>query len=258
MTEDRSPSPGAVLVTGAASGIGQAVARAALEAGYDVLLVDRSAGALESTRSELSKLGNVLACPADVTDDEALIRAVVDTRPDRRPLKAVVASAGVEVLGDVLSLESAGWARSLAVNLTGVFNTARAGLPELLVTRGSFVAVASDAGVTGAQGYSAYCAAKHGVVGLVKAMALDYGPRGVRVNAVAPAFVETPMADRIFANDGAERDYYRGTVPLGRFARPGEIAQAVLHLIGPDASYTNGLIYRIDGGATAGYFRADG
>ena len=160
------------------------------------------------------------------------------------------------MLGTVDQLDPDQWERSLAVNLTGVFNTARATLPELLDTKGSFVAVASDAGVTGAQGYAAYCAAKHGVVGLVKAMALDYGSRGVRVNAVAPAFVETPMADRIFRDADDERDYYRRIVPLGRFARPDEVAQAVLHLAGPEASYTNGLIYRIDGGTTAGYYQS--
>jgi NAD(P)-dependent dehydrogenase (short-subunit alcohol dehydrogenase family) len=252
VNEAGRPSPGTILVTGAASGIGEAVSRAALDSGWDALLVDRNPEALDKTRMALAQHGNVVARVADVTDEAALVAAVVETRPDRRPLAGVVASAGVEILGDALSLDLADWARSLAVNLSGVFNTARAGLPELLATRGAFVAVASDAGLTGAQGYSAYCAAKHGVVGLVKAMALDYGPRGVRVNAVAPAFVETPMAERIFADDAAERGYYQGIVPLGRFARPDEIAAAVMHLVSAEASYTNGLIYRIDGGATAG------
>lgn len=255
MSSALHPSPGAILVTGAASGIGRAIAEAALDRGYDLVLVDRDAPALRLVHEELRRSGNVQIVTADVTDLDALVDAVSNTRSGRAPLSAVAASAGTEVLGTVDDLDPAHWARSLAVNLTGVFNTARATLAELLESGGGFVAVASDAGVTGAQGYAAYCAAKHGVVGLVKAMALDYGPRCVRVNAVAPAFVQTPMAERIFEHADDERDYYQRIVPLGRFARPGEVAQAVLHLASAEASYTNGLIYRIDGGTTAGYFQ---
>ena len=165
-----------------------------------------------------------------------------------------MAVAGIEVVGSVLDLEPSSWQRSLDVNLTGVFNTAKAAMPSLMDGGGSFVAMSSDAGHVGAQGYSAYCAAKHGVIGLIKAMALDYGPSGVRSNAVAPSFVQTPMADRIFENDQSEMDYYAGTIPLGRFATPEEVAAAAVHLVGDDASYANGMVYRIDGGSTAGYF----
>jgi meso-butanediol dehydrogenase / (S,S)-butanediol dehydrogenase / diacetyl reductase len=257
MSSADTPSPGTLLATGAASGIGRAVARAAAHAGYELLLLDRDDAGLTQTAAELSPLTRVVTRVTDVTDEGAVIAAVEETRAERAPLTAGVAAAGVEVLGEVTTLTTADWRRSLDVNLTGVFNTARAVLPELLSNHGSFVAVASDAGVTGAQGYAAYCAAKHGVIGLVKAMALDYGPHGVRVNAVAPAFVQTPMAERIFADEPEERDYYRAIVPLGRFATADEVAQAVLHLAGPAASYTNGMVYRIDGGTTAGYFRAN-
>jgi NAD(P)-dependent dehydrogenase (short-subunit alcohol dehydrogenase family) len=159
------------------------------------------------------------------------------------------------VLGDVVSLSDPAWHRALDVNAGGVFRLARATVPFLMETRGAFVAVASDAGVTGAQGYSAYAASKHAVVGLVRCMALDYGSAGVRSNVVCPAFVETPMAERIFADsDPDERDFYRRAVPLGRFARPEEVANAIVHLLGEEASYSNGMVYRIDGGSTAGYY----
>ncbi|MCW2790873.1 MAG: 3-oxoacyl-(acyl-carrier-protein) reductase protein [Aeromicrobium sp.] len=114
--------------------------------------------------------------------------------------------------------------------------------------------ISSDGGVAGAQDFAAYCTSKHGVIGLMRTAALDFGPRGVRVNAVAPSFVDTPMADRIFAGIEDERDYWRGVVPLGRFATPAEVADAVLHLL-MEATYTNGHVYRIDGGSTTGYYQ---
>jgi meso-butanediol dehydrogenase/(S,S)-butanediol dehydrogenase/diacetyl reductase len=142
------------------------------------------------------------------------------------------------------------------VNLTGVFLTARYAIPHLEAGgEASFVAVSSDAGIQGAAGFAAYCASKHGVIGLVKSLALDHGPRGVRCNAVCPGFVETPMAERIFADlPEQERERWRGTVPLGRFGLPEEVAEAIAHLSSPQASYVNGHTYVIDGGGTAGYF----
>lgn len=111
----------------------------------------------------------------------------------------------------------------------------------------------------GAQGFAAYCASTHAVIGLIKCMALDHGPQGIRSNAVCPGLVDTPMADAIFADTSdAERDYFRRTVPLGRFATPEEVAAAVAHLSSPDATYANGMTYRLDGGSTAGYFKPTG
>ena len=244
-----------MLVTGAASGIGLAVATSAAAAGYDLVLVDRSSDALTTAKANLETQGVVESIAADVTDLEALADALRDSRGRRGPLTAAAHSAGIEVLGAVDELHPSEWARCINVNLTGTFNTSRVVLPELLETRGALAIVASDAGVTGAQGYAAYCASKHGVVGLMRAMALDYGPRGVRINAVAPSFVETPMAERIFEGYEGERDYYKTTVPVGRFAQPAEIAGVVLHLVGSQSTFTTGMVYRVDGGSTAGYFR---
>jgi meso-butanediol dehydrogenase / (S,S)-butanediol dehydrogenase / diacetyl reductase len=256
MTSQTSHTRPSMLVSGAGSGIGLAIAQKAAAAGYDLVLVDRSRTSLESAESELDDgQAKVVTVVADVTDLAALADGIASTRDRRGPLSAVAHSAGIEVLGAVDELDPAEWARCINVNLTGSFNVARAAMPELLETRGALAFVASDAGITGAQGYAAYCASKHGVVGLMRAMALDYGPRGVRVNAVAPSFVETPMADRIFSGYEGERDFYRTTVPLGRFAAPSEIASVVLHLLSDDASFTTGAVYRVDGGSTAGYFQ---
>lgn len=195
-----------------------------------------------------------MTAKADVTDGESLAAALTDTRRHRGGLTAAVSCAGIEIVEDIATLGLQDWQRCINVNLTGTFNTIRAVLPELVATRGCIVMVASDAGITGAQGYAAYCASKHGVVGLLKAIALDLGPRGVRVNAVAPGFVETPMADRIFDGDDSSREYYQGTVPLGRFAQPVEVAKPLLHLASEEASYTTGAVHSVDGGSTAGYF----
>jgi meso-butanediol dehydrogenase/(S,S)-butanediol dehydrogenase/diacetyl reductase len=127
----------------------------------------------------------------------------------------------------------------------------------LLASKGTFTAIASDAGLQGAVGYAAYCASKHAVVGFVRCLALDHGPQGVRSNVVCPGWVETPMADELLAvASESEIAFYRGSVPLGRFARPQEVAKAVLHLSSVEASFANGMTYSIDGGSTAGYFFA--
>jgi NAD(P)-dependent dehydrogenase (short-subunit alcohol dehydrogenase family) len=249
--------PPAAVVTGAASGIGLATATELARRGYRVAMLDRDGAALRTRAALLAEEGhNVHDYQVDVTILDDVTEAVNDASDRWDGLDAAAACAGIEVLGDVLTVAPAEWQRAFQVNLNGVFNLARSALPHLIPQRGGFVAVASDAGITGAQGYSAYAASKHAVVGLIRCMALDYGPAGVRSNVVCPAFVQTPMADRIFADTPeGEIDFYRSTVPLGRFAEPAEVAAAIAHLIGPEASYTNGLVYNIDGGSTAGYFR---
>jgi meso-butanediol dehydrogenase/(S,S)-butanediol dehydrogenase/diacetyl reductase len=246
------------IVTGAASGIGQATAEILADRGYAVALLDiDEAGALEAA-SRLGSGGHTAhAYHCDVTDASSVNDAVADVADRFGQLNAVAACAGIEVLGDVQALSESQWSRALDVNAGGVFRLAKATIPHLLHSKGSFVAVASDAGVTGAQGYSAYAASKHAVVGLIRCMALDYGARGVRSNVVCPAFVETAMAERIFADSAPEeKDFYRNAVPLGRFAKPSEIASAIAHLLSDEASYSNGLVYNIDGGSTAGYYVA--
>ncbi len=253
-----SAAPRVAFVTGAASGIGLATVKKLLADGYSVALVDHSGPGLERAMvATTAHSGNVISMQADVTSLEELTEAVHATEAALGDLTAVAACAGIEVMGAVLDIVPSDWDRVIAVNLTGVLNTAQATLPSLLRSRGSFVAVSSDAGTAASQGFAAYTASKHGAIGLVRCIALDYGPAGIRANLVAPSFVETPMARRIFAEvDEADEQFYRSAVPLGRFARADEVANAIAHLLGPEASYTNGAVYAIDGGSTAGYFRA--
>lgn len=245
-----------VFLTGAGSGIGRASAFALAERGAALALFDLSAAALEDTTVVLRESGaEVFASTGDVSQSGAVSKAVERAEVALGPISSAVACAGIEVLGTIPDMELEDWHRVVSVNLTGVFHTARYAIPRMVEAGGgSFVAVSSDAGIQGAAGFGAYCATKHGVIGLVKSLALDHGPQGVRCNAVCPGFVETPMADRIFAGMPAEeRDRWQQTVPLGRFASPQEVAAAIAHLTSEQASYVNGHAYVVDGGGTAGY-----
>jgi meso-butanediol dehydrogenase/(S,S)-butanediol dehydrogenase/diacetyl reductase len=241
------------FITGAASGIGRAVA---IELGrtHGVIGVDRSKEGLQETRAMIQETGGCCEVyTTDVTDFASIQRAVHDGEASVGLITAVAACAGIDVRGTAADTTFDDWHRSLSVNLTGVFATAKATLASLRSSQGSFTAIASDAGTNGSQGYAPYIAAKHGVVGLIRSMAMDFGPDGVRSNVICPGFVETPMAMRLFAESSpAEVDFYRKTVPLGRFAQPVEVARSVRHFV--ESSYANGTVFALDGGSTAGYF----
>jgi NAD(P)-dependent dehydrogenase (short-subunit alcohol dehydrogenase family) len=248
------------IVTGAASGIGKATALRLARRGANVGLIDRDNVAAETVARTITKSGGrALAIKADVSDSAALQNAVENVASTFGGLDTIVAAAGIALTGTVTEMSEADWHRIIAVNLTGTYLLARHTVPHLLARGGgSFVAISSDSGVRGSVGFSAYCASKHAVVGLVRCMALDYGPKGIRSNVVCPSFVDTPMADGLLAGpDIPDRSSYERRAPLGRFARPEEIAEAIAHLSCPEASYTNGMLYVIDGGTTAGTFIAD-
>jgi len=252
-----SRSSEVALVTGAGSGIGRATAIRLARRASAVVLLDLSEEGLAATASDIERDGGTaLSARTDVSDENQVRAAIERAKTKFGPLRTVAACAGIEVLGTALEMDTADWHKVLAVNLTGVFHTARHAIPAILEAGGgAFVALSSDAGVQGAQGFAAYCASKHGVIGLVRCLALDHGAQGVRSNVVCPGFVETPMASRIF--DGMshdEIDSWAKTVPLGRFAQPEEVAASIAYLTSDEASYVNGQVHTLDGGATAGYY----
>lgn len=244
------------IVSGGGSGIGRAVALRLAARGAEVGVIDIDAqGAARTVALVQEAGGQATALVADVASTDAVLAAIHGFEAATQGVDTVVAAAGIAKGGLVERMSEESWDEVVGVNLKGVFLLAKHAIP-LLRRRGggAFVAVSSDAGVMGAVAYGAYCASKHGVIGLIKAMALDHGSEGIRCNVVCPGFVETPMAARIFsrAPEGTKEAFERA-VPMGRFARPEEVAAAIVHLASPEAAYTNGCVYLIDGGSSAGH-----
>lgn len=252
------PTPERAIVSGATSGIGRAVAARLGRRGAVVAILGRDNAKAERVATEVEAAGGTpWTAIVDIADMAAVSEAVARFAGQFGGIETVVSSAGIASTGTLTSTEPDEWHRIINTNLNGTYYLARAAMPELVKTKGSFVAISSDAGVQGAQGYSAYATSKHALHGLIKCMALDYGPQGVRSHAVCPAFVETPMADELLASASPEEvEYFKKTIPLGRFAQPSEVADAVAHLTSTEAAFANGLFYHLDGGATAGYFFA--
>jgi NAD(P)-dependent dehydrogenase (short-subunit alcohol dehydrogenase family) len=241
------------LVTGAANGIGRAIAIKLAQEGARVVLVDDDAEELPGAVAEVG--GGALALRADVGDEDQVATAVAAASEHWGGLDVIVPNAAVQLTAEEgrageLSLEV--WERTLRVNLTGAFLTAKHGLAAL---RGSSAAAivftGSPAGHLGiAKGLQAYAAAKAGVLGLVRTMAADYAPEGVRVNGVMPGITETPM-NRWWMDDAKQRSAVEASVPLGRAARASEIAAVTAFLASDEASYVTGALWAVDGGLTA-------
>jgi 3-hydroxybutyrate dehydrogenase len=234
-----------VLVTGAGSGIGRAVARAFADQGDAVTISGRRMEPLRETDG-----GRGMDCRvADVTDEDQ-VGTLFDARFD-----VVVANAGGGAAGRLRDISLDSWNATLAVNLTGTFLTFRAAL-ESMTEGGRLIAMASTASLKGGAAIAAYAAAKHGVLGLVRSVALEVAKRGITCNAICPGYVDTPLADRAAAglqdrlglDAEAARTKLAAGNPMGRLIAAEEVAAVALFLASPAASMVNGHALSVSGG----------
>jgi len=237
-----------VLVTGGASGIGQATATRFLEEGCAVCVMDRSAEARERVAAELPALTAVI--DADVSNTEQVGAAVGEAIERMGSLDVLINNAGISIRHDFLDITPEEWDDVLGINLTGIFYVAQAAARHM-VARGSGVILnmASTLGHTGYPHYADYSASKGGVIALTLAMALELAP-AVRVNAISPGYVLTPMQRAEYTD--AMLDAVNRKIPLGRHAKPEEIAALFAFLASDDGAYVTGQVYVIDGAETTG------
>lgn len=249
------------LLAGAGGGIGSAVAHRFCEEGAEVVLADLDLELVSGLAADLRAQGYTAhALELDVTSEEA-VQAATDRGAELLGgLDALVANAGTLAVGRLEEATVAEFRRIVEVNLIGTFSCLRYALPHLReADNATIVCTASQAGIQGAPELVSYCASKFGVVGMVEALGRELAADGIRVNAVAPGLVDTPMLDAFFSRRGS----IRGTsadriaekalegVPLGRFAAPTEVADAILFLSSPQSSYISGITLPILGGEPA-------
>lgn len=240
------------VVTGAGSGIGRAVAQRLAQDGASVVIGDRNVAGVEETARMIGATATAIAL--DVAE-EASCRAIVESAVALHGgLDIVCNIAGVLDFGRFAEVDQTRWDRVIAVNLTGVYHMCRAAMPHLIERRGNIVNMASAAGLVGVPYNSAYTASKHGVVGLTRSLALEFSKEGVRINAVCPGGVRTPMLEQAPPENIDWEMVMRSASWLdsGEMADPVDIADAVVFLASDQAKRITGIAFPVDGGQTAG------
>lgn len=252
-----------MVITGAASGIGLATARLCAESGARLILGDLNEAGGEQAAAEIRHVGGEAAfVRTDVTSSDDVQRLVDTAVQQHGKLDIIFNDAGLTLAGSILDRTEAEFDRVVAVNLKGVYLGCKHALPHLLAnpTGGVILNMSSNGGLIGRPGDPLYVATKHGVMGLTKSLALGYADQRIRVNALCPGPIDTPM---IWGNlqPGEDRDTYLrrvvATCPTPRMAAPEEVARAALFLVSDDASFISGVGLPVDGAKAAGVFTID-
>lgn len=239
-----------IVITGAGSGIGEASARRFARDGGRVVLNGRTASKLHKVAEEIGKPDDILVVPGDVSSATDVTQLIDETISRFSRIDTLVNNAAVAVMGGVADVSLEDWKRQFAINADGVFLTIKAALPHLEKTGGSIVNVSSVSGIGGDWGLFAYNSTKGAVSLLTKALALDLGNKGVRINAVAPSLTRTDMTQGIMS-DPELLGKFAERIPMGRPAEPEEVADVIAFLASHDARFVNGVILPVDGGLNA-------
>ena len=238
-----------IIVTGAGSGIGAGTARRFLQEGAFVTLNGRRELKLKETIAGLDAAKS-LVHPGDVSDEEYMKRLVEDTVTKFGKLDVFVNNAAIAIFGPFAQTTTQDWRKLMATDLDSVYFGAREALPHLLKTKGSIINVSSVSGLGGDWGLSSYNAAKGAITNFTRSLALEYGSRGVRINAVAPSLTSTEATVDLEKSEPVMAAF-RDRLPIGRSAKPEEVAGVIAFLASEDAVFINGVILSVDGGLHA-------
>ena len=252
MSPDPVGGPRVAVVTGGASGIGLAIAERLAAEDHAVAVFDRNGDAAGAAADKIAAAGGTaLGIAVDVTDRAGIEAGVAEVRAGLGRPTVLVNSAGLDGFDPFLKITPEKWDRILAVNLTGTFNACQAVVPDMVEARwGRIVNISSSSAHSGQPLMTHYVAAKAGVIGFTKALALELGPKGITVNTIPPGFIDTPMLRASEAKGllGEGVEHHAALTPVRRLGRPEDIAAACAFLVRDEASYITGQVIGVNGG----------